>query len=816
MRAARARRLRRGPGAEGCASCGPRSIASTSASGRARRRGPGASQSSSGSERAWLDDLALYVTLRESHSGWGWTTWPEARARSQPPQARRAARARRPSHPRGRVRAVDPATVSGTPRARGCSELGVELMGDLPFVVVRRERRRLVARLAVPASPVARGPARRLLRRRARLGPASLRLARHGGRRPRLDPRAYPPRRPPLRPVPPRSRGGLLSPVGEAQGRRATAAASIRRAGTPSASRGRRVLGAVARRAVARRPRRAAARDRRGPRRHSAVRARRRCASWACPATACCRGRRTTRRFRDPRSFPADSIVSWSTHDTAPIVSWWDELPEHDRAGARGARRRSARAWTSDRAPLALLGDLYRASSNLALASAQELLGLPDRINTPATVGDHELELAPAAAHRGPRGRPGRGRAPRGRAQSGRRLRALAGIIGGPPGRRMEIEPGTFHPLGATWDGRGVNFALFSEHATGVELCLFDEQGRETRVPVPVALALRVARLRSGRRARGSATAGASTARSPRSTATASTRASSSSIPYARAFDGEVDLARAGLRCPRDRRRRRAAIDRATTRAGMPQSVVVDRPLRLGRRSPAARSLARHGALRAPREGLHAAAPRVPAALRGTYLGLASDAGHRAPRVARRDDRRAHARARARSTSPPSPPRGMTNYWGYSTLGFFAPDRRFATRARRRGPRVQGDGAGASTRAGIEVVLDVVYNHYVRGRRDSGPRSAFAASTTASTTASTPAISRKYVDFTGCGNTLDATHPQVAQARHRQPALLGRPRCTSTASASISPPRSRAAPTATSTASARSSTSSTRIPCSRA
>src|SRR6201987_611696 len=48
-----------------------------------------------------------------------------------------------------------------------------------------------------------------------------------------------------------------------------------------------------------------------------------------------------------------------------------------------------------------------------------------------------------------------------------------------------QIEPGAFHPLGATWDGRGVNFALFSEHATAVELCLFDEQGRETRVGVP-------------------------------------------------------------------------------------------------------------------------------------------------------------------------------------------------------------------------------------------------------------------------------------------------------------------------------------------
>src|SRR5580692_9086633 len=51
--------------------------------------------------------------------------------------------------------------------------------------------------------------------------------------------------------------------------------------------------------------------------------------------------------------------------------------------------------------------------------------------------------------------------------------------------RAVVLEPGSFHPLGATWDGRGVNFALFSEHATAVELCLFDEDGTETRVAVP-------------------------------------------------------------------------------------------------------------------------------------------------------------------------------------------------------------------------------------------------------------------------------------------------------------------------------------------
>jgi 4-alpha-glucanotransferase len=92
--------------------------------------------------------------------------------------------------------------------------------------------------------------------------------------------------------------------------------------------------------------------------------------------------------FRDPRAFPADSIVSWSTHDTAPIVSWWDELPEHDRAAL--AARAGVHPGMGERdRTLALLRDLYGASSNLALVLAQELLGVPERINTPATVGEH-------------------------------------------------------------------------------------------------------------------------------------------------------------------------------------------------------------------------------------------------------------------------------------------------------------------------------------------------------------------------------------------------------------------------------------------
>jgi len=115
-------------------------------------------------------------------------------------------------------------------------------------------------------------------------------------------------------------------------------------------------------------------------------------------------------RFRDPKKFPEASIVSYSTHDTAPIVSWWDELPTPDRVQL-AARAGFALDADERTRTLALLRDLYGARSGLALTLAQELLGIPDRINTPATVGGHnwswrlpapieDLEVDPAASAR--------------------------------------------------------------------------------------------------------------------------------------------------------------------------------------------------------------------------------------------------------------------------------------------------------------------------------------------------------------------------------------------------------------------------------
>jgi 4-alpha-glucanotransferase len=92
--------------------------------------------------------------------------------------------------------------------------------------------------------------------------------------------------------------------------------------------------------------------------------------------------------FRDPATFPASSVASWSTHDTLPIVAWWDELPEADRMEL--SKRAELRgSMDDDSRSLSLLRYLYGAKSELALVLAQELIGSRDRINTPATVGPH-------------------------------------------------------------------------------------------------------------------------------------------------------------------------------------------------------------------------------------------------------------------------------------------------------------------------------------------------------------------------------------------------------------------------------------------
>ncbi len=319
------------------------------------------------------------------------------------------------------------------------------------------------------------------------------------------------------------------------------------------------------------------------------------------------------------------------------------------------------------------------------------------------------------------------------------------------------VEGGAFHPLGATWDGRGVNFALFSEHAVAVELCLFDETGRETRVPVRcrsiyvwhVYVPGRAPGQRYGWRVHGPYAPRLGHRFNPHKLLV---------DPYARALDGHLDLRGPVYGYRRDRALDDLVMDERDDAAYKPKSVVVDGSFDWGDD-------------RVPRVPWHETVlyelhvkgftrqhPGVPEALRGTFLGLASDAAIEhllALRVTTVDLMPVQEHADEAGLVA----RGLRNYWGYSTLAYFAPARRFATPG--------GDPIAELKRAikrlhaaGIEVVLDVVYNHTCEGDA-LGPTLSFRGVDNVVYYRLDARDPRLYLDYTGCGNTLDATHPQV-------------------------------------------------------
>ena len=154
--------------------------------------------------------------------------------------------------------------------------------------------------------------------------------------------------------------------------------------------------------------------------------------------------------------------------------------------------------------------------------------------------------------------------------------------------------------------------------------------------------------------------------------------------------------------------------------------------------------------------------PQVPAPLRGTYLGLASDAAlqHLTDLgVTAVELLPVHLHANDRHLVA----RGLTNYWGYNSLGYFVPDARFASaKGRMAAVREFKMMVRALHAAGLEVILDVVYNHTAEGDH-LGPTLSLRGIDNASYYRLAPGDPRRYQDFTGCGNTLNMRHPRVLQ-----------------------------------------------------
>jgi glycogen operon protein len=320
--------------------------------------------------------------------------------------------------------------------------------------------------------------------------------------------------------------------------------------------------------------------------------------------------------------------------------------------------------------------------------------------------------------------------------------------------------PGKPFPLGATWDGEGTNFSLFSESAERVELCLFDDDDRETRV----ALEERTAHVwhgylpwigpgqRYAYRVHGPWAPERGHRFNP---------AKLLIDPYAKAIDGSVDHSAASTLpyVPSGEPDADLVPDDTDDARAIPKCVVIDSSFDWEGDEQPGMPWADTIIYELHVKGFTQRLPGVPEDLRGTYAGLASDAAiaHLVSLgVTAVELMPIHHIADEHFLSG----RGLVNHWGYSTIGFFAPHAPYAaTGTRGEQVRELKGLVKALHRAGIEVILDVVYNHTAEGNH-LGPMLSFKGIDNAAYYRLTE-DGRHYVDFTGTGNSLDPVHPSV-------------------------------------------------------
>ena len=325
----------------------------------------------------------------------------------------------------------------------------------------------------------------------------------------------------------------------------------------------------------------------------------------------------------------------------------------------------------------------------------------------------------------------------------------------------IKVLPGSRFPLGATPDSEGTNFALFSENATGVDLCLFDADGKETAcVPLrePIAHIWR-GYLKGigpgqqyGYRVHGPF--------APED----GQRFNDAKLlidPYARALAGTVDWSTPVFGYPLGSGNDLEQ-DTQDDGQGVPRAIVIDDDFDWGDEQRPETELHNTVIYEVHVKGFTAQHPDLPAELRGTYAGLASE-----PVIAYLKDLGVTAvellPIHAFLDDAHLLDQGLRNYWGYNTIGFFAPEARYASSTDVGGQvREFKEMVKALHAAGIEVILDVVYNHTAEGNH-LGPTLSFRGIDNASYYRLVEEDPRFYMDYTGTGNTLNAMHPQVLQ-----------------------------------------------------
>jgi glycogen operon protein len=330
--------------------------------------------------------------------------------------------------------------------------------------------------------------------------------------------------------------------------------------------------------------------------------------------------------------------------------------------------------------------------------------------------------------------------------------------------RSIRTRPGSPYPLGATWDGAGVNFALFSEHASAVDLCVFDsgdpshEQHRVRMLDYTdqvwhVQLPEARPGLLYGYRVHGPSEPGEGHRFNP---------AKLLLDPYAKAISGQLKWDDAVFGYPIGGEAQDLAVDERDSAPFMPKAVVVDPAFSWGDDRPPRTPWHRTVIYEVHVKGFTARHPDVPRELRGTYAGLSSPAAVEYLRrlgVTAVELLPVHQSV----TDRPLAERDLVNYWGYNSIGFFCPDARFAASSDR-GAHVAEFKTMVKIlhQAGIEVILDVVYNHTAEGNH-LGPTLCFRGIDNAAYYRLVAGDARYYMDYTGCGNTLNMTHPRTLQ-----------------------------------------------------
>jgi len=328
----------------------------------------------------------------------------------------------------------------------------------------------------------------------------------------------------------------------------------------------------------------------------------------------------------------------------------------------------------------------------------------------------------------------------------------------------MRVWPGRSYPLGATWDGAGVNFALYSEHATKVELCLFDgvdatKESHRVVLPeqtdqvwhayLPDVLPGQI----YGYRVHGPYEPAQGHRFNPNKVVL---------DPYAKSIARDLRWDDSLFAYKVGDEKADLSFDERDSAPFAPLGAVIDTAFTWGGDRPLRTPWHETLIYELHVKGFSKLNPHIPEALRGTYLGLASEPAIR------------HLTNLGVTAVELMPvhhhlndwhlmKRSLTNYWGYNTLAYFAPEVRYATSGSPQDAvREFKMMVRALHAANLEVILDVVYNHSAEGNH-TGPTLSLRGIDNTSYYRLQPNQPRFYQDFTGCGNTLNMRSPRVLQ-----------------------------------------------------